>query len=103
MCTTRSFIGWKFDLDHEVLVHHRVARRLAREAGDAADVHRARTADRRAAGAAEADRAVDLGLGGFERVEHRHRLGDLDHDLVAVRNVVDRFVEAEDVERDLRH
>ena len=66
--------------------------RLAREAGRAVDVHRARAADRRAARAAEADRAVDFSaFDVLERVEHGHAISEGRLDLVAVRNLVGRL------------
>jgi hypothetical protein len=43
---------------------------VARQAGLAVDAHAARAADRRAAGAADADRAVDAVLGLQDPVEH---------------------------------
>ena len=77
MWTTRSFMGWKFGIGSTatrvVAAQDRVARRLAREPGDAVDVHRARTADRRTARTAELIEPSTSALAVLERVEHGHR------------------------------
>jgi hypothetical protein len=93
----------RVDLDRIVGAHHVAERRLAREAGDPVDVHRARTADRGAARAAERDRSVDFRFRVLEGVEYGLRIGKIDIDAVAMWLVVGGGVESEEVERYFRH
>ena len=80
-------VAHRLDLDDAVLgaSQRLVEVRVAGEAGLAVDAHAARAADRRAAGAADADRAVEAGLGLQDALEHRAVRLELDRVLVPVR------------------
>ena len=112
----RILVPERIHVDHEVLhgleVRHRIDghavvrtqhvlhRRFARQARRAVDVHRTRTADGGAARAAERDRSVLLGFDVLERVEHGHVRRDVAFDAVAMRQIVDVRIVAEDVENE---
>ena len=79
-------VAHRLDLDHAVAgaAGAGVEVRVAGEAGLAVDPHAARAADRRAARAAHADRAVVARLGLQDALEHRAMRLELDGVLVPV-------------------
>ena len=77
--------------------------RVAGQAGAAVDHDAARAADRRAAGAADADRAVGLVLGLEDALEHRAVRLEVDVVLRPVRRLAALRVVAPQAQRELGH
>ena len=96
-------VAHRLDLDHAVAARclARVEVRVAGERRFAVDAHAARAADRLAAGAADADRAVEAVARLEDRLEHRAVRLELDRVLVPVGRLARLGVIAAQPEREL--